>query len=196
MKKSFSILIIALITFACINGDEDLKVGTQLLTNTDFSRSDSSVSPWSSITPRGFSTGVSRDNFRSGNQSIFIESTDSLSTESAIWKQSYAGVMPGPGQRLRLRAFIKGDNITSNGSVSNVFISIRAFPVEDSGGTTIGRFASTQNLISVNGTFDWEPLVVALPNVPSEIDHIIVYLVMSQRTFGKVYFDDVTLTVE
>lgn len=196
MKNSLIILLFSFLTLACINDEIELESGTQLLSNTDFSRSDNSLSPWKSITPQGFRTGVSREFFRSGIQSVFIESVDSLSNESGIWSQTYAGVMPRQGQRLKLSAFIKGDSITSNGSTSNVFISIRAFPVEDSDGNTIGRFASTQNRIRVNGTFDWQPLEVTLPNMPPDVDQLVVYLVMDRRTFGKIYFDDVMLTVQ
>lgn len=196
MKRAFAIVAVLLFITGCMDNEENLKIGTQLLINSDFSRSSSSISPWSSFTPSGFITGVSKQTFRSGNQSVFIESKDLENTEAAVWSQSYTGQMPSIGARLRLRAFLKGVDITSNGLRSNVFVSVRAFPVEDSEGISSGRFFTTQNNVRVNGTFDWEPVELVIPFFPREVDRLEVYLVMSSQTSGKVYFDDVTLTVE
>jgi hypothetical protein len=195
----FRTLIPCLIFFlfiSCIRDENGIPVGSQLLSNTDFSVSENNVSPWSSVAPAGFRAGISTEEFQTGTRSVFIESTDSISSNSGTWRQTYRGAMPAPGRRLRLQAFIKGENIISNGSVSNVFISIRAFPVEDSSGITRNRFASTQNRILVNGTFDWEPIEIVLPSFPEEVEELTVFLVMSGKTFGKVYFDNVTLSVE
>ncbi|TVP44643.1 MAG: hypothetical protein EA341_16405 [Mongoliibacter sp.] len=196
MSRTLIPCLIFTLFVSCLSEEKGVEIGTQLLVNTDFSASQINVSPWTSISPEGFILGVSNEEFNSGSRSVFIESTDSLSLNSGIWRQTYRGRMPAEGRRVRLQAMIKGENITSNGSISNVFISIRAFPVEDSSGITSNRFVTSQNRIRVNGTFDWQPIEVSFPQFPGEVDELTVFLVMGGRTFGKVYFDDVTLTVE
>ncbi len=196
MIRNLLTYLIFMLFVSCLSEERGVETGTQLLRNTDFSASANNVSPWTSISPEGFILGVSNEKFHSGSRSVFIESTDSLSLNSGIWRQTYRGPMPAEGRRVRLQAMIKGENITSNGSISNVFISIRAFPVEDSSGITRNRFVTSQNRIRVNGTFDWQPIDVSFQNFPGEVDELTVFLVMDGRTFGKVYFDDVTLTVE
>jgi hypothetical protein len=176
--------------------DDSFPSGTQLLENPDLDSPDGSVSPWVPVTEPGFNLGSSTEVFRSSNRSLYIENSDSLNTNSATWRQSYKGPMPNKGRKLVLRAFLKGEKIELKGPESNVFISIRAFPVEDSNGSTFGRYVTTQNQIGVSGTFEWTQLRLTLPNTPEEVDNIVVYLVMGSRTTGKIYFDDITLTVE
>jgi hypothetical protein len=195
MKKIFLLLFISTLFIQC-REDDGLPSNTQLLKNSDIDSSDGIVSPWMAITEPGFFLGSSIEIFRSENRSLFIENRDSLNTNSATWRQSYNGPMPKKGRKLVLRAFVKGENIELKGPESNVFISIRAFPVEDSEGNTFGRYVTTQNQILVTGTFDWTQLRLTLPSTPKEIDNIVVYLVMGSRTTGKVFFDDITLTVE
>lgn len=182
--------------FQCDFGKDGLPANSQLLRNTDISLTPDSVSPWVPVTSEGFSLGVSQEVFLSGNRSLFIENRDSLNVNTAIWRQTYNGPMPSEGRRLTLRAHLKGENIELKGPNSNIFISIRMFPVEDSEGTTINRFLTSQTRFRIFGTFDWEPLAITLTSVPKDIDLMMVYLVMGPRTTGKVYFDDITLTVE
>lgn len=196
MKKGLLLISISLLFFQCDLSRDGLPANSQLLRNTDISRSPDSVSPWVPVANEGFSLGVSQEIFLSGNRSLFIENQDSLNVNTAIWRQSYNGPMPSEGRRLTLRTHLKGENVELKGPNSNIYISIRMFPVEDSEGTTINRFLSSQNRFRVFGTFDWEPLAITLPSVPKDIDFIMVYLVMGPRTTGKVYFDDITLTVE
>jgi len=55
---------------------------------------------------------VSREVFFTGNRSLFIENhPDSVYSVSGSWSQSYHGPMPGPGSRLVLTAFLKGEGI-------------------------------------------------------------------------------------
>lgn len=196
MKKCLFFILLSLILFQCDFGDDGLPKNSQLLQNSDISDSPQTVSPWASLGNRGFSIGVSTEVFRSGNRSLFIENIDSLTLNTASWRQNYRGPMPREGRRLTLNAYLKGENIELKSPESNVYISVRMFPVEDSDGTTINRFISTKSRISISGTFDWEPLSITLPSVPREIEYISVFLVMGQQTKGKVYFDDITLTVE
>jgi hypothetical protein len=196
MKQRLFFILLGFILFQCDFGDDGLPNNSQLLQNTDISDSPQTVSPWTSLGNQGFSIGVSTEVFRSGNRSLFIENLDSLTLNSASWRQNYRGPMPSEGRKLTLRTYLKGENIELKSPESNVYISVRMFPVEDSDGTTINRFISTKSRVSVSGTFDWEPLSVTLPSVPEEIEYISVFLVMGPQTKGKVYFDDITLTVE
>jgi hypothetical protein len=196
MKKGMLILFTCLLLWQCDFGEDEVPINSQLLRNTDISLSPDTVSPWVPVTSNGFNLGVSQDTFLVGNRALFISSQDSLNENSALWRQTYNGPMPSEGRRLTLRAHLKGENIELKGPNSNIYISIRLFPVEDSDGTTINRFLSSQNRVQVFGTFDWQPLVITIPSVPKEIDFIMVYLVMGPGTIGKVYFDDITLTVE
>jgi hypothetical protein len=196
MKKGLLLITISLLFFQCDIVKDGLPANSQLLRNTDISLSPDSVSPWVPVASEGFSLGVSQEVFLSGNRSLFIENQDSLNVNTAIWRQTYNGPMPSEGRRLTLRANLKGENIELTRPNSNIFISVRLFPVEDSEGTTTNRFLSSQNRVRVFGTFDWQPLAITIPSVPREIDFIMVYLVMGHGTIGKVYFDDITLTVE
>ena len=195
MKRIYLLLFISALFIHC-SEEDGLPANTQLLRNPKIDSPDGSLSPWVPITEPGFTLGSSTEIFRSSNRALFIENSDSLNTNSSTWRQSYKGPMPKKGRKLVLRAFLKGENIELKGPESNVFVSIRAFPVEDSEGNTSGRYITTQSRILVSGTFDWTQLRLTLPNTPEEVDNIVVYLVMGSRTTGKIFFDDITLTAE
>lgn len=196
MKPAILLIIISVIFLtSCMDNNDPVGEGSQLLSNTNLSDNPSSISPWTSVSSQGFKLGISKDEFRSGFQSIFIENLDSLNENSGTWRQNYNGAMPKSGQSLNLRTYIKGEDITLRGPGSNIYISIRAFPVEDSNGSVLGRFATSQNRILISGSFDWQPLEITLPGLPEQVDFISVFLVMGPRATGKVYFDDITLTV-
>lgn len=192
---SFLIILSAIFLTSCLDNIDPVGEGSQLLVNTNLSENPSSISPWTAISAPGFNLGISQDEFRSGFQSIFIENLDSLNENSGTWKQNYNGAMPREGRRLKLRTYIKGEDITLRGPGSNVYISIRAFPVEDSDGSVLGRFVTSQNRIFVSGSFDWQPLEITLPGLPEQVDFISVFLVMGPRATGRVFFDEITLTV-
>lgn len=197
MRVFAYIIFFGSMLFLACNNEEDIPPrGTQLLRNTDLSSNPSSIAPWNSISAQGFNLGVSTEIFRSGTQSIFIENLDSLNLNLGTWSQTYRGIIPNAGRRISLRAYLRGEDINTFGPESNVYISMRMFPVEDGNGSTAGRFISSQSRVLVNGTFDWRPLEVSLNSIPSQVEFIVVYLVMGPRTTGKVYFDDITLTVE
>lgn len=193
---AYYIFFLTIPFLACTNEEDIPPRGTQLLRNTDLSSNPNSIAPWNSIVSQGFNLGVSTDIFSSGTQSIFIENLDSLNINSGTWTQTYRGIIPNPGRRISLRAHLKGEDIQTFGPESNVYISMRMFPVEDDNGSTVGRFISSQSRVLVNGTFDWRPLEVSLNRIPPQVEFIVVYLVMGPRTTGKVFFDDITLTVD
>ena len=180
---------------ACATMDDGFPAGAQILKNTDLSSSDS-PSPWVSISAPGFTLGVSRDEFRSTPGSLFIENSDSLNTNASTWRQMVRMPLPGEGRKITLRAYLKGEELKRHGTGSNIYISLRAFPVEDSKGNTVGRFISSQERVVVEGSFEWRPIELVLSKMPPEVDHLMVYLVMAPLTTGKIFFDDITLTVD
>lgn len=196
MKIASSILLLALLFFQCIEKEEVVPIGSQLLRNSDISSSLDNVSPWNATAVSPFVVIPTTREFKSGRQSLMISNTDSLTRNSGVWTQSYFGPIPNEGRSLRLRAFLKGENIRITGPGSNVFLSIRTFPVEDSNNSVFGRFVTTQNRFPIQGTFDWTPIDLVLPRIQKDVTHITVYLVMGPFTTGTVYFDDITLTVE
>lgn len=196
MKIASSILLLALLFFQCIEKEEVVPIGSQLLRNIDISSSLDNVSPWNATAVSPFVVIPTTREFKSGRQSLMISNTDSLTRNSGVWTQSYFGPIPNEGRSLRLRAFLKGENIRITGPGSNVFLSIRTFPVEDSNNSVFGRFVTTQNRFPIQGTFDWTPIDLVLPRIQKDVTHITVYLVMGPFTTGTVYFDDITLTVE
>ena len=193
---TYLIFLLSIPFLACTSEEDTLPRGTQLLRNTDLSSNPNSIAPWNSIGSQGFNLGVSTEIFRSGSQSIFIENLDSLNINLGTWTQTYRGIIPNAGRRISLRAYLKGEDIRTFGPESNIYISMRMFPVEDDNGSTGGRFISSQSRVLVNGTFDWRPLEVSLNSIPPQVEFIVVYLVMGPRTTGKVFFDDITLTVD
>lgn len=190
------LLYIAFFAFlGCSQLDDQVPSGTQLLRNPDIS-SPNSPQPWVSVTSPGFQLGVSNDEFRSASASLFIESRDSTNLDPTTWRQTVNSPLPREGQKLTLRAYLKGEEIKRFAPGSNVFISLRAFPVEDSNGNTAGRYITSQERIVVDSTFTWRPIELVLNQMPPEVEYLVVYLAMAPRTSGKVYFDDITLTVD
>ena len=196
MELRKPILIAMILLSSCIEQQALLPVGTELLKNTDFSNSMDNVSPWVPIGSPGFSLGISDDVFRSGSRSVFIENRDIFNENTGTWTQVYNRNLPKPGQTVRLRAFLKGEDIRLFTPNSNVFVSLRFSPVQDSRGSLAGRFITSQQQIRVEGTFDWRPIDLVVNSVPEDVESLSVFLVMGQRVTGKIYFDDVTLTVE
>lgn len=196
MKFGALSLITIILLSACVEQVSLLPAGSQLLRNSDFSQSLDNVSPWVPISSPGFELGISDEIFRSGSRSVFIENTDIFNENTGTWTQVYNGSIPGPGQRVRLRAYLKGENIRLFTPNSNVFISLRFSPVKDNSGSLAGRFISSQQRVRIEGTFDWTPIELVVNNVPEDVESVAVFLVMGSRVTGKVYFDDVTLSVE
>jgi hypothetical protein len=193
MRRTLFIVFVSLL--GCNQLDDQVPAGTQLLRNPDIS-SPNSPQPWVSVTSPGFTLGVSNQIFRSGSGSLFIENADSTNLEASTWRQTINSPLPKEGRKLTLRAYLKGEEIKRFAPGSNVFVSFRAFPVQDSKGNTAGRFITSQERIIVDSTFTWRPIELVLNKMPPEVDYLIVYLAMAPRTTGKVYFDDITLTVD
>lgn len=193
--KRLLLFCVACLFWGCMEREELVPSGSQLLRNTDLSNSLDTVSPWNSVMATPFNVGVSDEVFFSGNRSLFLEGTTEEATGSVAWVQHYTGPMPFANRRLRLRAMMKGENIELNGINSNVWVTVRAWPAEGASGT-FGRSVSSQRTNFISGTFDWTPFELTLPNFPNDSNRISVFLVMGPRTTGKIYFDEITLTVE
>jgi hypothetical protein len=195
--KSRIICFLLLVVFGnCVEREDPVPVNTQLLRNFDLEMSPDNVLPWRAASSSPFRLGVSTEVFRSPNRALYITNSDSTARTAAGWSQIYSGEMPREGRRLRLTAFLKGENIVRHRPGSNVYLAIRTFPVEGRNSSTFGRFVSTQQIAVVSGTFDWAPLNLTLPAIQNDVQSIAVYLVMAAGTTGTIYFDDITLTVE
>ncbi len=185
--------VLFLLSFYSCTSVSENPVSTQLLKNTDLSHSPDNVLPWVAINTPDYELGISNEFYRSGSQSIFITNSDSTNLKTGTWTQTYAGSIPKSSKRLSLRAFVKGENIRLTRPESNIYISIRVFPIVDGEGQIRSRFVTSQTFFLVAGTFDWQPLEITLPQIPEDAESIRVYLNMGPGTTGKVYFDDITL---
>ena len=196
MKRKFLSIPILFILTQCVEKNDPLPSNTQLLRNSDLELSLDSVHPWRATNPSPFELFVSTEVFRSPNRALAISNNDINARSAGVWSQTYTGDMPRTGRSLRLKAYIKGENIRRDGVGSNVYLAIRTFHEEARSQSTFGRFVSTENIASISGTFDWAPLSLTLPAIQENVSSIVVYLVMTSGVTGTVYFDDITLTVE
>ncbi len=188
-KIIFPRLLLLLLLIAC--AEEDVippGPGTQLLVNTHISLSPDSVLPWRGGPNKlgDFESGVSKEIFFIGNQSLFLEKTDSLSGYHGDWFQTYTGPMPVQGSRLELIAYLKGENLIRSNPEHNITISIHIW--DDT------RITSGNNLI-LEGDFDWTPIRITLDSFPAKADQISVSLSIPSTMTGKIYFDEINLTV-
>lgn len=131
-----------------------------------------------------------------GNQSLFIANPDSLNFNSGSWSQSYSGPMPALGSSLELVAFVKGENIQrSYPYAPSVLVTFNINPrpegeayYQDSNNSSTDFF--------LEGDFDWTPIIVTTDNFPAEADFIRVNLTKPRGISGKLYFDEISLTVK
>lgn len=187
-KHSFLILLLLTFFFSC-EEDEFLPVGTQLMLNPNLSLYPDSVNPWKPSNPEGIQLGVSREVFMSGNRSLFIENPVREKAEAASWSQNYTGPMPVPGSTLELVAFIKGENVQDLTLGGRVFILVRTFP-------QINQISAAGTSLDMQGDFDWVLVSATLENFPKDAKRIEVSLNVPRLTLGKVYFDEINLTVK
>ncbi len=196
MKLRFLSIPVLFVLIQCVEKNDPVPANTQLLRNSDLELSMDSVHPWRATNPSPFELFVSTEIYRSPSRALAIRNNDFNARSAGVWSQTYTGEMPRTGRSLRLKAYIKGENIKRNGAGSNVYLAIRTFHEEGRSQSTFGRFVSTDNIASISGTFDWAPLSLTLPSIQENISSIVVYLVMTAGTTGTVYFDDISLTVE
>jgi hypothetical protein len=185
-------LLISIFLFTSCEEEDFLPKGSQLMLNPNLSAYPDNVFPWSDRTSSFLNgiTGVSRDEFVTGNRSLFIENLDTTSVVSSSWSQTYQGPMPPPGSTVGLLVFLKGENIrTSPQSTGGVLTGIRI----DISDNAVDRGVFSQN--EIMGDFDWYLLTTTFENFPKDAESISVILTMPDLTYGKIYFDEINLIV-
>lgn len=187
INKYGLISILFLLLVACAEEDY-LPSGSELLSNTNLSEYPDSVFPWTSYKLGGTDVGVSKEVFMTGNRSLFIENLDSLNSGQATWTQTYSGPMPAPGSIVELTAFLKGVNI-KNLTEGRVGIRFRVYPDSD-------RNGSSGEILTLQGDFDWTLLRTTLDGFPTNAEFIIVDLFFPSTTYGRMYFDEISLRVK
>jgi hypothetical protein len=93
-----------------------------------------------------------------------------------------------------LTAFLKGEGIRNlREHEPTFFINLSAYKIVN--GPNEGTSVNAGNL-SFQGDFDWTPIKLTLENIPIEANNIGVSFMMPYRTLGKLYLDEITVTVE
>ena len=110
-------------------------------------------------------------------------------TGASHWSQTYTGPMPAPGSTLELVAFVKGEKIQDLTAGGRVFIGLKVFPMNE-------RESVASAVFDYQGDVDWVLLKATLENFPEDAESIQVTLYMPRLTLGKVYFDEINLTVK
>jgi hypothetical protein len=108
----------------------------------------------------------------------------SASPDFFYWAQEITNPIP-LGEKLTLRAKIKGENLSGEG------VSI-AFRCDDATFNSVA-FVTTQHKTNISGNFDWKEFSITLDEVPESTAKIYVFLIYLPNTTGKASFDDVTL---
>jgi hypothetical protein len=186
-KGLFHLLLVTLL-FSC-NEEDPLPRGSQLMLNPNLSQYPDSVFPWKPLISNRVEHGVSREVFVTGNRSLYLENQDSLIVSSASWTQTYTGPMPAPGSTLELVAFVKGENIRDLTAGGRIFIAFKVFPMNETESIASAVF-------DFQGDIDWVLLKATLEDFPKDAESIQVTLTMPDLTLGKVYFDEISLTVK
>ena len=97
--------------------------------------------------------------------------------------------MPAEGSTLELVAFVKGENLQDLTAGGRVYIWVKVFPT-----TKTESVASA--VFDFQGDVDWVLLKATLEDFPKGAESIEVTLYMPDLTLGKVYFDEINLTVK
>ena len=187
-RKSFFHILLFSLLLSC-KEEDTLPLGSQLLLNPNLSLYSDSVFPWTPSNSNGIQHGVSREVFVSGNRSLYIENPDRTVADASHWSQTYTGPMPAPGSTLELVAFVKGEKIQDLTAGGRVFIGLKVFP-------TIKKESFASAVFDFQGDVDWVLLKATLEDFPEDAESIQVTLNMPTLTLGKVYFDEINLTVK
>lgn len=174
--------------FSC-QEEEFLPKGAQLMLNPNLSQFKDSVDPWKPSNLDGIQMGVSREIFMSGNRSLFIENQDPTKASAASWSQTYTGPMPLPGSTLELVAFIKGENVQDLTAGGRPYIMVKTFP-------QVKQISVAGTSLDMQGDFDWVLVKATLENFPKDAERIEVSVNVPDLTIGKLYFDEINLTVK
>lgn len=187
-KSLLNLVLLSMLLFSC--GEEDtLPIGSQLMLNPNLSLYPDSVFPWTPSNSNGIQHGVSREVFISGNRSLYIHNPNRTVANASFWSQTYTGPMPASGSTLELVAFVKGENIEDLTAGGRVFIALKVFPM-------IKTESVASAVFDFQGDVDWVLLKATLEDFPKDAKSIQVTLNMPTLTLGKVYFDEINLTVK
>jgi hypothetical protein len=193
LGKKIPKILLVLLLVACTE-EEHVPKGTQLLVNPNMSMFPDSVSPWRANRSEAEGMGASRDVFLTGNRSLYIQNPDSVYILSGSWGQTYSGPLPAPGSRLELTAFLKGEGIKNSEPLQPTFYFYLQASTSSDGDSQV--WYPDPGISSLEGDFDWIPVKIILESLPVEAKNIGVTFIMPYRTSGKIYLDEITLTVE
>jgi hypothetical protein len=193
MKKFLWILFAHFILISCKENEAPIasyRSGDQLLINPNFESQTTTAQGWSFLkTGGGYLGNLNSDEFYSPSKSVAIINDSPNENSFAYWAQSYTMDTP-VAKALEFSVFIKGKDL-EGGSVAIAFGTY-----EDMSSPNAIQFTSSQSERLIRGTFDWTKYSVELNNIRPETKRITVFLIMTPRTKGEVYFDDAFLTVK
>lgn len=191
-RKSIFHLFLFSILVSC-NEEDALPRGSQVMLNPNLSLYPDSVFPWTPSNSNGIQHGVSREVFVSGNRSLYIDNPDRTVANASFWTQTYTGPMPAPGSTLELVAFVKGENIQDLTAGGRIHVGFKA--LTRNGTESATQKSSASAVFDFQGDVDWVLLKATLENFPKDAEKIQVTLNVPTLTLGKVYFDEINLTV-
>jgi hypothetical protein len=182
MKKTFLLLLIFSLFFACKKDEEPVQsVKDNLLQTSDLETFPFFYNSGMTI---GFDTEWTTEESSSPTHSLKIYRAKFDTTVLNYWYQYYMGPMPFR-ETLTLTANIKTDSLNGQGV---------ALAIGCMAGSVKRQFVNTQGDKIINGTTGWNSYSVELPDLAGDVTNIIVYMVYLPGTTGTAYFDDITLT--
>ena len=182
-----SIIILALLitVSSCNDNSEDPDV-IQLLINSSVEAGSSSPNKWF-VGPVGdYQTSWTSEHSFTGSKSLMIASNNDIG-QFTYWFQRIVENIPH-GRRLKLSSMIKLDQVDPNSE--GVAIAVRG---DDEDQNSV-FFFTTQGDIPIRGDEDWQEFYVEMKStIAEDVSTIYVFLILSDDTFGTVYFDDIKL---
>lgn len=180
------ILFSLLISFSSCNDDAENPDVIQLLVNSSVEAGSSNPNKWY-VGPEGdYQTSWTSEHSFTGDKSLLIASDNDVG-KFTYWYQRIVEDIPH-GQRLKLSSMIKLDKVDPNGE--GVAIAVRG---DDENQKRV-FFYTTQGDIPIRGDEDWQEYFVEMKsNITEDVSTIYVFLILSDNTFGTVYFDDIKL---
>jgi hypothetical protein len=190
--KSFIYGMLILMAISCNKDDDKGGVSQNFITNGDIEngRQDWNIGFSGQSIENNYMHGVS-DEFASSPQSSLFISCETVKNKEAFtyFVQSFPASIFKKGDNLTLKVQVKGENLIGKG----VSVALRG---DKEGESWPVFFKSTEGFNLLVGTFPFKEVKVNLNSYLGDADYITVYLLLLSETTGKVYFDDISLTVE
>ena len=184
--------MLILLALSCNKDDDKGGVSQNFVTNGDIEngRQDWNIGFSGQGLGNIYEHGVS-DEFATSPQSSLFISCDKVNNreEFTYFVQSFPASSFKKGDNLTLKVQVKGENLMGTG------VSV-AFRGDKDGVSSPVFFKTTQGFNPLIGTFPFKEVKVNLNPYLGDADQIIVFLILLPETTGKVYFDDISLTVE